>query len=159
MEVVDGMIAGQSQGIGRMSEMPVHFLSARWWLPITSPSRKTALGRVESDPGMPVARYPMRRLRFVVHAASWLQSMVLHGCSITATTTINKYYLLFFISCFVFYFLFIFLFFIISLIIFIKIITNNFYCHIIYIANTMIILIAEGVVTVLMVVATSGRLR
>ena len=44
---------------------------------------RPALGRVESElvviPGKALARYATRRLQFVVHAASLLHSMVLHG--------------------------------------------------------------------------------
>ena len=47
------------------------------------PSRCAAPGRVESElvrlPGKALIRDTTRRLRFVVHAASWLQYMVLHG--------------------------------------------------------------------------------
>ena len=43
----------------------------------------STLGRVELElvglPGKALAQDATRRLRFVVHAAGWLQSMVLHG--------------------------------------------------------------------------------
>ena len=81
IEVVDGMHAGQSQ----------HWLVACWEMPyyfrvrsdtlITLPFMCAALGRVEPElvglPGMAFARDDMRRLRFDVHAAGWLLSMVL----------------------------------------------------------------------------------
>ena len=48
-----------------------------------TPSRYAALGKIESElVGLlrkAVTRDCMRRLRFVVHAADWLHSMVLHA--------------------------------------------------------------------------------
>ena len=50
---------------------------------MTPPSRCAALGMAESEsvgfPGKALARDATRRLRFVVHAAGWLHSMMLHG--------------------------------------------------------------------------------
>ena len=50
------------------------------------------LGRVESGlvslPGKALTRDAMRRLRFVVHAASCLHSMVLHGRMVAVTVVI-----------------------------------------------------------------------
>ena len=67
-------------------EMPEHFMSARWrhwWYPITPPSRNAALGRVVPElvgfPRKALTWDVTRRLRFVVHAAGWLHSMVLNG--------------------------------------------------------------------------------
>ena len=57
---------------------------------ITPPSKCTALGRVKSELagllGKALTRDAMRRLRFVVQAASWLHSMVLHGRTVDDAT-------------------------------------------------------------------------
>ena len=65
-------------------EMPEHFPNARRGHrlhPIIPPSRYAALGRIESElvglPGMALTWEATRRLRFVVHVAGWLHSMVL----------------------------------------------------------------------------------
>ena len=51
--------------------------------PMTPPSKFAALSRVESElvglPGKAFTRDATRRLWFAVHAASWQNSMVLHG--------------------------------------------------------------------------------
>ena len=53
--------------------------------PMTPPSLCVTLGRVESElvclPGKILAQDATRRLQFVVDAAGWLHSMVLHGRS------------------------------------------------------------------------------
>ena len=50
---------------------------------MTSPSRCASLRRVEPElvglPGKAFSRDATRSRRFVVHAAGWLQSMVIHG--------------------------------------------------------------------------------
>ena len=59
-------------------------------------STYAALVRVEPEliglPGKGLARGTMRRLRFVVHAAGWLHSMVLHGhiAAVTLTCRLNR---------------------------------------------------------------------
>ena len=54
---------------------------------VAPPSRCTALGRVVPElvglPGKVLTRDATRRLRFVVNAADWLQSMMLHGRTIS----------------------------------------------------------------------------
>ena len=85
MDVVGGMQAGQARGwshVGRCLStfrMRGDTLMTR----ITPPSRCVAQGRVEQElvghPGMTLAWDATRRLRFVVPAAGWLHSMVLHG--------------------------------------------------------------------------------
>ena len=75
MEVVDGMFEGQSQRGSVRAINRSH--------PITPPSSCAALGRVVSElVGLladSLTRDTMRRLRFVVHAATWLHGMLLHG--------------------------------------------------------------------------------
>ena len=61
---------------------------------MTPPSRYTALCRVEPGliglPGKALAPDGTRRLRFIVHAAGWLHSMVLHSRSgVVATAEIQ----------------------------------------------------------------------
>ena len=68
------------------------------WHPITPPSRCTALGMVEPElVGLPVkalTRDATRRLRFVVNAAGWLHSMVLHGRTFVGSRSLSKHLLL-----------------------------------------------------------------
>ena len=85
MELVFGKHAGQSQVVGRMSgdagEFPVcgeytddtltyHHPGAQFWV------GSAGIGR---SSWKDLTRDATRRLRFVVHAAGWLHSMVLHG--------------------------------------------------------------------------------
>ena len=85
MEVVDGVHAGQSQGgwthAGRCRS--TSRVRGDTLMMITPPSRCAAQGKVEPElVGLPenaITRDATRRLWFVVHAASWLHSMVLHG--------------------------------------------------------------------------------
>ena len=61
---------------GTLSEFEVKTL-------MTPPSSCAAMGRVEPElvglPGKTSTRDATKRLRFVVHAAGWLRSTVLHG--------------------------------------------------------------------------------
>ena len=86
MEVAVGKHAGKSQGVGRASgdaeafpECEVNTLITL----IAPPSRRSALGRVELElvglHGKALTRDATRRLQFVVHAAGWQHSTVLHG--------------------------------------------------------------------------------
>ena len=89
IEVVDGMHAGQSSWVSRMSAdagpLPEFDVIHRW-LTITPPSRCAALGMVELELvgllGKALTRDATRRLRFVVHAHGWLHTMVPHECCI-----------------------------------------------------------------------------
>ena len=51
--------------------------------PISPPSRCAILGRAEPELvgllGKALTRDAMRKFRFIVHAAGWLHSMMLHG--------------------------------------------------------------------------------
>ena len=53
-----------------------------WYACGTSPSRYASFGRLEPElvslPGKVLTRDVTRSLRFVVHAAGWVHSMVLH---------------------------------------------------------------------------------
>ena len=74
-------VARMSGDAGAFPESEVNMLIT----PFVPTSRCTALCRVEQElvglPGKVLTQDAMRRLRFVVHAASWLHSIVVHRCS------------------------------------------------------------------------------
>ena len=83
---------GQSREIGRMwgkagrlvacGEMPEHFHNAWIYTDVTRSKRLPgAQPELVSLPEKVLARDAKRRLRFVVHAADWLPSMLPVGCS------------------------------------------------------------------------------
>ena len=86
MELVLGRHAGQSQMVGRMSGDAGAFPECVWNTLIT-PDRTTVQVRysgwgragIGRSSWKGLTRDATRRLRFVVHAAGWLLSMVLHG--------------------------------------------------------------------------------
>ena len=83
--VVDGMQGDKAKGVCRMSaDAAVHTESEVKTL-IPSLYKCVCLGRVEPEsvclPGKALTWQATRRLRFVIHAVSWLHSMVLHRCA------------------------------------------------------------------------------
>ena len=86
MELVLGMHAGQSQVVGRMSGDAGAFPECVVNTLIT-PARTTIQVRCSGYGRAGIGRFfwkglardATRRLRFVVHAAGWLHSMVIHG--------------------------------------------------------------------------------
>ena len=84
MAVMDCMHMGKRQGglshVGRCRSI---FRMRGRDIPMTPPSRCVALGRIDPElvvfSGKALTLGATKRFRFVVHAAVWLHSMVLHG--------------------------------------------------------------------------------
>ena len=76
-----GRDSRMSSDAGALPEYEVNTLMT----PDHTSSRCTALGRVELElvdlPGKALTQDATRRILFVVHAADWLHSMVLHRCN------------------------------------------------------------------------------
>ena len=83
MVVVDDIHTGQIQGGWSHVERCSTIFSARGDTLLTPLSTYGALGRVELEladlTGMALTRDVTRNLRFVVHAAGWLHTIVLHA--------------------------------------------------------------------------------
>ena len=81
---MDGMHAGQRQGDWSHVRRCQRTFRVKGDTLITPPSKCAALGRVELKldglPGKTITRDATRSHQFVVHAAGWLHSIMLHGC-------------------------------------------------------------------------------